>query len=129
MPLLRYRLGDVASWARGPCDCGRSLARLELEIGRSEEMVRAPDGSLVHPRFLRSIYERCFALELKAFHTVQEGSSRFCVQLDLDGEIDTGAEEQLEHEIAGYLGGPVSVRIERLVPSLPVGKLRTFTRL
>jgi phenylacetate-CoA ligase len=129
MPLLRYRLGDMASWASGPCRCGRTLARLDLEIGRLEEMVRAPDGRMLHPRFLRSIYERSFGLELRAFHTVQEGALRFCVQLDLDAEIDPGVEERLEHEIARYLDGPVSVRIERLVPSLRAGKLRTFTRL
>lgn len=45
MPLLRYRLGDLA--ARLPtarCPCGRGLARLSRVQGRSTHVVRAPDG-------------------------------------------------------------------------------------
>jgi phenylacetate-CoA ligase len=128
MPLLRYRLGDTAAWAAGECPCGRTLAPLEVEIGRLEEMVRAPDGTLVHPRFLRSIYERCFGGSIRAFHTVQEGPARFRVMLELDHELGPGAEERLEREISSYLGSRVSVSIEEEPVAAPVGKLRTFTR-
>jgi phenylacetate-CoA ligase len=128
MPLLRYRLGDVAAWVDGDCACGRTLARLDVRIGRLEEMVRAPDGALVHPRFLRSIYERCLGPSVRAFHTVQDGPASFTVQLDLDGELDPGAERRLEREISRYLGAPVSVRVEGVPPAPAEGKLRTFTR-
>jgi len=49
MPLLRYRLGDLA--ARLPagerCPCGRGLARLSRVQGRSTQVIRAPDGRRV----------------------------------------------------------------------------------
>lgn len=127
MPLLRYRLGDVAAWVPEPCSCGVTLARLDVEIGRLEEMVRSPTGALVHPRFLRSVYERCFGSSLRAFHTVQEGAVAFCVQLDLGATVPPGAERLLEGEIASYLGAPVMVRLEVGPLPAPGRKLRTFT--
>lgn len=33
--LLNYRLGDIASWAEGPCPCGRALPVLSLIQGRT----------------------------------------------------------------------------------------------
>src|SRR5262249_8373738 len=34
MPLVRYRIGDMASWAPGRCACGRGLPRLAKVSGR-----------------------------------------------------------------------------------------------
>lgn len=127
MPLLRYRLGDGASLPAGACSCGRTLACLDVRVGRLEEMVRAPDGSLVHPRFLRSVYERCFGATLRGFHTVQEGPAAFLVQLDLSAAPPPGARARLERDIAAYLRGPVTVRLEIGDAAVADRGLRTFT--
>ena len=39
MPLLRYRTGDLASLSRGPCGCGRTLARISRIKGRTDDML------------------------------------------------------------------------------------------
>ncbi|MEB3327755.1 MAG: acyl-CoA reductase, partial [Candidatus Sericytochromatia bacterium] len=39
MPLLRYRVGDLARWLPGACPCGLASPRLEL-LGRVEDLVR-----------------------------------------------------------------------------------------
>jgi phenylacetate-CoA ligase len=39
MPLLRYRTGDLASLSRGPCACGRTLARISRIKGRTDDML------------------------------------------------------------------------------------------
>jgi phenylacetate-coenzyme A ligase PaaK-like adenylate-forming protein len=36
MPLIRYRIGDLARWIPEPCACGRAMPRLEL-MGRSDD--------------------------------------------------------------------------------------------
>jgi phenylacetate-CoA ligase len=127
MPILRYRLGDSAAFEPGPCACGCTLARLRVQIGRLEEMVRAPDGTLLHPRFLRSIYERAFGDALRAFHTTQTGPLRFRIQLELAGDPPAEAETRLAAEIAAYLGEPVDVELVAEAARPPEGKLRTFT--
>jgi phenylacetate-CoA ligase len=47
MPLIRYRIGDVGSWAEGPCMCGRGLPRLATVNGRVSDFLVGPDGRVV----------------------------------------------------------------------------------
>ena len=47
MPLIRYRIGDVGSWAAGLCPCGRGLPRLERIAGRVTDFLVGDDGRLV----------------------------------------------------------------------------------
>jgi len=40
MPVLRYRTGDLAALITGPCDCGRTLARIKGGVlGRADDML------------------------------------------------------------------------------------------
>ena len=131
LPLLRYRLGDSAAMAPSPCACGRTLARLDLHLGRVEEMVRRRDGRLVHPRFLRTIYEELFGDALLAFHTVQDSVGAFTVHLRLGERVDGGVVARIAREISAYLGEPVTAGVE--LDGDPetlrqrAGKLSTFT--
>jgi phenylacetate-CoA ligase len=47
MPLLRYQVGDVASWSGRPCPCGRGLPLLERVEGREADYVVTPSGELI----------------------------------------------------------------------------------
>ena len=46
MPLIRYRIGDVAASQAGPCSCGRGLPRLEGLQGRVTDFLVARTGAL-----------------------------------------------------------------------------------
>lgn len=39
LPLLRYRTRDITRLIHAPCDCGRTLARMEKVQGRSDDML------------------------------------------------------------------------------------------
>jgi len=43
-PLIRYRLGDLATWAPAACPCGRAMPVLNEVVGRVEDVVVGPDG-------------------------------------------------------------------------------------
>jgi phenylacetate-CoA ligase len=47
MPLLRYQVGDVASWSERPCPCGRGLPLLSRVEGREADYVVTPTGELI----------------------------------------------------------------------------------
>ncbi len=47
MPLIRYKVGDVASISRDLCPCGRGLTLLEKIEGRVNNMVLTPEGKIV----------------------------------------------------------------------------------
>lgn len=46
MPLIRYRIGDAASWSSGDCPCGRGLPRLSGIAGRTTDFLVGADGRL-----------------------------------------------------------------------------------
>jgi phenylacetate-CoA ligase len=52
MPLVRYRIGDIGSWAAGRCPCGRGLPRLERVAGRVTDFLVGDDGRLVSGVYL-----------------------------------------------------------------------------
>jgi phenylacetate-CoA ligase len=52
MPLIRYRIGDLGTWAEGLCPCGRGLPRLEKVAGRVTDYLVGSDGRLVSGVFL-----------------------------------------------------------------------------
>lgn len=52
MPLIRYRIGDVASWLSGTCHCGRGLPRLGFVSGRVTDFLVGSDGRAVSGAFL-----------------------------------------------------------------------------
>ncbi len=130
-PLLRYQLGDAASFLEGACACGSTLARLDIAVGHLEEMLLKRDGSMVHPNFVRNAYEHAFGARLRAFHTVQLAPGRFVVYIDV--EDLTGREgEAAAASLSATLGEPVELEFvtdpDRARNRLPSGKLRAFTR-
>ena len=49
MPLIRYRIGDMASWSREQCLCGRNWPLIEDIKGRTVECFIREDGGIVSP--------------------------------------------------------------------------------
>jgi phenylacetate-CoA ligase len=47
MPLVRYRLGDLAALAEAACSCGRGLPLLERLVGRTNELLATADGRML----------------------------------------------------------------------------------
>ena len=47
MPLLRYDIGDVATFIEGPCPCGLTTPMAVRIEGRTEGCIRTPDGRVI----------------------------------------------------------------------------------
>lgn len=43
-PMIRFRLGDMATWDPEPCPCGREMPVLAEVAGRVEDVIIGPDG-------------------------------------------------------------------------------------
>ncbi|MDW7977818.1 MAG: hypothetical protein RMH74_03325, partial [Candidatus Caldarchaeum sp.] len=48
-PVIRYRLGDLATPLDDECPCGRGLPLLKNIEGRVVDMIRIPDGGFISP--------------------------------------------------------------------------------
>jgi phenylacetate-CoA ligase len=57
LPLLRYWTGDITSLSREPCRCGRTLVRMSLIKGRTDDMLIVR-GVNVYPSQIESVLAR-----------------------------------------------------------------------
>lgn len=79
LPLIRYRVGDLASLETAVCKCGRTHPRLMRLKGRSDDMVIVR-GINVFPGQVEYV--------LMKFHEV---SPHFMIIIDREGELDSMA--------------------------------------
>jgi phenylacetate-CoA ligase len=70
MPLIRYRIGDMAAWSERPCSCGRSWPLLKTVSGRVTDTFIRADGTLVHGEYFAHLFY--FRDWVKKFQVVQE---------------------------------------------------------
>jgi phenylacetate-CoA ligase len=130
-PLIRYLLGDSASWCEGACECGLPHRTLAVDVGRREDLISCRDGRRLHPRVIRSTLERELGAELRAFHSIQEAPGRFEVGITAEDPPTRRLQELIAEELRTCMGEPVTVMIREIdeaeVGRLRGGKLRTFT--
>jgi phenylacetate-CoA ligase len=88
MPLIRYRVGDIACPASGRCHCGRGYPLVERIFGRVEDYVVTPEGRYVGR--LDHVFKQ--ALKVKEAQLIQEEPDLLKVRLVKDlgySETDT----------------------------------------
>lgn len=119
MPLIRYRIGDVASWAPGKCSCGRSLPRLQQVAGRVSDFLTGTDGRLVSGLFL-SIYLVGQRPSLGQVQIHQERAGQVLFKIKPGPGFQKKADlEYLERTIRHYLGPTTVVANEFVTELLP----------
>jgi phenylacetate-coenzyme A ligase PaaK-like adenylate-forming protein len=70
MPLIRYRIGDIGSWAPAPCTCGRNWPLLKEISGRVNDSFALPDGgTITGGYFTMAFYEVDW---IERFQVIQE---------------------------------------------------------
>ena len=120
-PLVRFRLGDLASWSAEPCPCGRALPVLQQVVGRVEDVIRTADGR-----------------ETVRFHGVFTGLSQIVeaqvVQTALDhlaihvvaSTFDTNLEREIIRRVHERLGEGVRVDVVEMdsIPRSASGKFQ-----
>jgi phenylacetate-CoA ligase len=125
MPLVRYEIGDWAAWAADPCRCGRTLPVLEQLSGRSVNLLRHRDGSLVSPwRLVVDLKHRAC---LTQFQVIQRDRDTCVLRYVAPEEVPRGERAELEQLVAATLGAGVRLVLERRtsIPRSRAGKYFT----
>ena len=125
MPLIRYRIGDMA---RGPptyreCECGREMPIIEEIIGRQDEVVVTKDGRRV-PMLSYNVFK--YTENVSESRIVQESHDEFLLQIvPDDGYTDEQAEIAIK-KLKDRVGDDIYVEVETLdsIPRTDAGKFR-----
>jgi phenylacetate-CoA ligase len=117
MPIIRYRMGDMASLATRSCACGRTLPLLNNVAGRVADFLVRKDGSIVAGV---SLVERTLTKfpGIAQMQLIQENVDELLVNIVKDGEYGAETEAGLIDELKRSVGEHNSIRIE-FVPRIP----------
>jgi len=111
-PLIRYRLGDLARWKRGPCPCGVTFPMLEPVCGRISDALRFPSGLVMAGEGLNALFHP-WPEAVRQFQLRQEADYSLtlrCVR-GADPNAD-GIMRQVAERLATMARGEVPVRLE-----------------
>ena len=121
-PFIRYRVGDVGTRLKRPCDCGRP-GEVFLDVdGRVEDYVVTPDGRWVGR--LDHIFKD--QLDVAEAQILQETTDSIDVLVVPKASFDERAEAGLIKEIRLRLGDEIRVELKRVdeIPREGNGKFR-----
>ncbi len=115
MPLVRYDLGDIATWG-GQCPCGRGLPLIKSLEGRADDMVVLPSGTLRSPLTFRFTDLECVAKGILMYQLVQEKEGLFVFRYVPSAiGLPEGSKKYIEKRIViACLGEPVVVEFEEV---------------
>ena len=112
MPMIRYDLGDVGSWANSPCPCGRNTPLLESVDGRKEDHLTFSPNRIISPKSLMSMLHR--DMSLPPSQLVQE-TDDVC-RLRIFAKVKSKGISNLLDEVQAFLGNQTKVELS-LEPS------------
>lgn len=124
-PFIRYKTGDMAVMDEGLCACGRGLPVLKEIRGRSNDVLLAADGTLVH--------DVAFAMVLRdmpgvnGFKIIQETLTHCRLQLVTDERyVSNSSEPKIRNTFRARLGADVQLDIAYVtaIEPEPSGKYR-----
>lgn len=126
MPLIRYKLGDIAIPIEEKCSCGRGLPMIKNVFGREDDFLILPSGRKISPRMINLIES---IPGIKAYKTIQESKDRFLVILVPGKEFNERTIKAVKRQIKiGCLGEQVDVEV-KLVKEIKkerTGKIRAI---
>ena len=103
VPLLRYRLGDRAELATGPCACGRGLPVLRRVEGRAALEVVAGDGRRV-PRAALAHILRGFEFAIRRFRVESDEPGSVRLSIERKSRFTADTETTIRRALAEVLG-------------------------
>jgi phenylacetate-CoA ligase len=122
MPLIRYRVGDMAVFSNDSCNCGRGGIIIEKIIGRVEDIVVTPDGR--HIGRLDHLFKDM--LNVKEAQIIQESIESLNIHIVKRDQFNESDMQKLREEAKLRLGNGIKINISFVnhLEREPSGKLR-----
>jgi phenylacetate-CoA ligase len=124
MPMIRYRIGDMAAFSERRCNCGRGLPLLEMRGGRTSDFLVTPSGRMVSAAYLTCVIAQRPGLEHVQF--IQDRRDHVEVRVMPGREFVSADLDYLNQKMGETLGSgvTVSVQLVREIHRAETGKYR-----
>ncbi|MCB9851847.1 MAG: phenylacetate--CoA ligase family protein [Phycisphaerales bacterium] len=124
LPLIRYRLRDVASFSNQTCECGIRFPLMNAPQGRINDFLPTPTGELVSPHYLYHIFDHVGGSPVKEWRIIQHAPDRLTYEYVPEDDFNSSALEGGMNVIRERFGAGVNVRAVKVesVPMTPNGK-------
>lgn len=119
MPLIRYRIGDLAVPTGRMCPCGRGFPLLQKIEGRTFDMIRSINGNHISGTFWTLLFRSVPGINM--FQVVQKAIDTIEIKLESSDSIPADAVKELQRAIMDKCGAGTQVNIE-IVPKIFPGK-------
>jgi len=123
MPLIRYRLGDAASWKGQDCPCGRGLPLLKVVEGRVLDLITLPAGHVVPGEFFVYLFKDY--PEIRQYHVIQESLDLLRLRISLHRPLPTAILQMFEESTRKVIGPDMSLKWE-VGTDIVIEKTRKF---
>jgi len=122
MPLIRYRVGDLAILDTKECDCGLNTPILKEVLGRIDDFIVTPDG-----RKIGRLSPVLKGFPVKEAQYIQKRVDQLIVRIVKAEGFENKTEKDIEIELRKRIGSEMAVKIEKVnsIKRGPGGKLRT----
>jgi len=123
-PFIRYKSGDIASFAHGKCECGRNYALLKKIDGRIQNMIILKDGKIIPLTAL--IFGQHFIAfdKIKKMQIEQKQVGKVTIRLIKGLNFTIADEKEMKKVIAKATNNSISVDFEYVstIPRTQRGK-------
>jgi phenylacetate-CoA ligase len=127
MPLIRYRMGDMAARIEGTCGCGRGLGLMTRVQGRTAHALRRSNGALLTTPYITSLFGRVDAHDwVRRFQVREEPGRQLRFLLDVRRPPTQAQHTRLRTSVETAVGEDWRVEFEFVdrIPNAPTGKLQ-----
>jgi phenylacetate-CoA ligase len=124
MPFIRYAIKDMGAITWDRCECGLGLPRLTRTIGRTFDVVRAPNGNYLGGTFWTILLRKKKGIH--RFQVIQQKLDEITIAIIPTGDFSDETRRYILDKVREACGPDMRVRFE-LKPNLettPTGKHR-----
>jgi phenylacetate-CoA ligase len=124
MPLIRYKIGDMAIYEPGGCACGRSMPVIREVVGRVQDFLVTTDGHFVHGGY----FPHTFRIwpEIFRYQVYQPDRAHLEVQFVCRSAVDSAWVDRVRQELLSRFGSDmiISIKVVDEIKLTPAGKHR-----
>ena len=124
MPLIRYKIGDIAVTTKKRCSCGRGLPLVEHLEGRIDDMIITPDGRMIPPSGMTLAFE--FSENIKQCQLIQNKKDELIINIVKSDQYGDKDHKFMLNEVRKRIGNKMKITVNFVddISRTKAGKLR-----